>query len=545
MKKILIPGLIVLIAIFFRFYRLGTVPPSPSLDEVSIGWNAYSIMETGRDEYGIRLPVLLRAYDDWRPAFYVYLVIPFIKFLGLTAVAVRLPSVILSLLTILITYLLAQELFRNSKLATRYSLWAAFLLTISPWHVYISRLGHEVNAGLALSVLTIFFFIKAINKEKPILFFLSSFFFALSFYTYQSQKLFGPLIVLALGLVFRKQLWKVKKEVILAGLFGLIIMIPIIRASLAPEALIRFQGTSIFSNQEELFQRASSRIVRDYRENNILGLVFDNQRVAMGLTVLHAYSSHFDPAWLFFNSGAEKHKVPNLGLFYLWELPLLLIGIYYLVSRKFSLRSKILIFSWILIAPLPASIATEAPHAMRIFNLLPVPQLVVALGAMALVAKMQTFKKHVRYLLLASSFLLLLFSFSFLFHNYFINFPNEQSESFQYPLARAVDYVLENENQYQKIIFSNKDHGYQSYMFFLFYSQYDPVLYFDQGGTVSGGYDEAHKIDKYEFRPIEWEKEIRSKDVLYIGNIDDFPKEIAFKQEFKLLNGERAIIVVE
>ncbi len=545
MKKFAVLVFIFLIAVFFRFYHLDKVPPGPSLDEVSIGWNAYSIMETGRDEYGICLPVLLRAYDDWRPALYVYLVIPFIKLLGLTAVAVRLPSVILSLLTILITYLLAQELFRNSKLATRYSLWAAFLLAISPWHIYISRLGHEVNAGLALSVLAIFFFIKAINKEKPVLFFLSSFFFALSFYTYQSQKLFGPLIVLVLGLVFRKELWKVKKEVILAGLFGLIIMIPIIKASLAPEALIRFQGTSIFSNQEELFQRASSRITRDYQKNSILGLVFDNQRVAMGLTVLRAYSSHFDPAWLFFNSGAEKHKVPNLGLFYLWELPLLLIGIYYLVSRNFLLGSKILIFSWILIAPLSASIATEAPHAMRIFNLLPVPQLIIALGAVALVAKIQTFKKYMRYLLLSSGFLLLLFSFSFLFHNYFINFPNEQSESFQYPLAQTIDYVLENEDRYQKIVFSNQNNGYQSYMFFLFFSQYDPVFYLNQGGTVSGGYDETHKINKYEFRPIEWENETRNKNTLYVGNIDDFPKGVVFKQEFKLLNGERAIAVVE
>src|SRR5438046_1183056 len=92
--------LILLIAIFFRCYQLSKIPPSPSLDEVSIGYNAYSILNTGKDEYGYHFPLLLRAYDDWRPALYVYMVIPFVKLFGLTVFAVRLPSVLLSFITI-------------------------------------------------------------------------------------------------------------------------------------------------------------------------------------------------------------------------------------------------------------------------------------------------------------------------------------------------------------------------------------------------------------------------------------------------------------
>ena len=97
MKDKIILACILLIAIFFRFYNLSNVPPSASLDEVSMGYNAYSILHTGRDEYGNNLPILLRAYDDWRPALYVYLVIPFVKALGLDIFSVRLPSAILSL----------------------------------------------------------------------------------------------------------------------------------------------------------------------------------------------------------------------------------------------------------------------------------------------------------------------------------------------------------------------------------------------------------------------------------------------------------------
>ena len=88
------------------------MPPSPSLDEVSIGYNAYSILTTGKDEYGYRLPLLLRAYDDWRPSMYVYIVIPFVKFMGLSSLAVRFPSIILSLFAVYLMFRLG-KLFRG------------------------------------------------------------------------------------------------------------------------------------------------------------------------------------------------------------------------------------------------------------------------------------------------------------------------------------------------------------------------------------------------------------------------------------------------
>ena len=538
-KQTLLLGLIILIAIFFRFYRLGMVPPSPSLDEVSIGWNSYSILETGRDEYGTKLPILLRAYDDWRPALYVYLVIPFIKILGLSVTAVRLPSVLLSLITVFATYFLVQELFKNSKNKVNYSLVAAFLLAISPWHIYISRLGHEVNAGLTFSILAIFFFLKGVHRKKLIFFISSAIFFALSFYSYQSQKIFGPLIILSLGLIYRKQLWQLKKEVIVAGLVGLLLLIPIIKVSFTPEAMIRFQGTSIFVNQPELSQRTAERIARDYQQGNILGLILDSRRVAMGLVVLRAYLSHFDLTWLLFNSGAENHKVPSLGLFYLWELPLLLIGGYQLATGRFSQKSKLLIFSWLFIAPLSASITTDAPHAMRTFNVLPIPQILTAIGMMTIMKRIK-----LKPWLIALVIIFLFFSLCYLYHNYFVNFPYEQSDSFQYPLAQAIKYVLPIEDQYQKIVISNQNHGYQSYMFYLFFSQYGPKLYLNQGGTISGGYNKTHQFGKYEFRPIEWGREIK-EGVLYMGNFNDFPETITPLREFDLLNGEKAIYVVE
>src|SRR3989344_1492032 len=167
-KNILGIIIIIIIALFLRLYQLNSVPPSASLDEVSIGYNAYSILKTGADEYGYKFPLLLRAYDDWRPALYVYLVIPFVKLFGLNVLSVRLPSVIFSVLTVISTYFLVKKLFPGtqkfsifSSKAGQFSIGeiAAFLLAISPWHIYISRLGHEANMGLAFFIFGITFFI--------------------------------------------------------------------------------------------------------------------------------------------------------------------------------------------------------------------------------------------------------------------------------------------------------------------------------------------------------------------------------------------------
>ncbi|MFZ5845513.1 MAG: hypothetical protein ACOY0S_03540, partial [Patescibacteria group bacterium] len=155
---------ILLLATFLRLYQLNRVPPSPSLDEVSLGYNAYSILKTGRDEYGTKLPLILRAYDDFRPALYAYLIIPFLPIFGLSVLAVRLPAVILSLVTVGVTYLLANELWSPPKkistgpIEINAGLMASLLLAISPWHVYLSRLGHETNLGLTLVVLGVYFF---------------------------------------------------------------------------------------------------------------------------------------------------------------------------------------------------------------------------------------------------------------------------------------------------------------------------------------------------------------------------------------------------
>lgn len=528
--------MIFIIAAFFRLYQLHQVPPSGSLDEVSIGWNAYSILKTGRDEYG-GFPILLRAYDDFRPAMHVYLTIPFVALFGLAVEAVRLPVALLSILTVLATYFLILELSKNKKLA----LLTSFLLSISPWHIYISRLGHEVNEGLVFAVFALLFFLK-----KRIYF--TAIFFALSLMSYHPEKVFIPVLLFGMVFIYKKEICAMKRKIVVAGIMVLILLAPFIKETLSPQGLTRLSGTNVFNSQSERFHAQAIKLADAKKKNDLAGQLFHNRRILYGQIFLEGYLSHFNPQWLFTNTSSDRHKVPSIGLFYLWEAPFIILGIIALFVTHVDVKIKKLVVLWIIASPLAAAIATDTPHAMRSFTMLPMPQVLSSLGLLWFVEILSKYTKAYSLYISRGIFLILIaisaLSMMHLYKNYFIVFPKEQSSSFQYALAKAIPFVLQNQNQYEKIIFSNSDNLYQSYMLFLFYTRYDPVLYQKQGGTKSGGFAENHSFGKYEFRPIEWDKEKRGT-TLYVGNIADFPENVGPRVTMKHLNGEGAIKIVE
>src|SRR5664279_3421550 len=184
-KKVgLLLVVILVLAFILRFWGLGHTPPSPDWDEVALGYDAYSIIHTGRDEYAKFLPVVLRSFDDYKPALYAYLAIPSVFVFGLNVYAVRLPSAVFGVLAVLATFYLVRELFKRDSFA----LIAALLLAISPWHIQFSRVAFEANVGDGLNIFAALFFIKGLKKPWMLSF--SAVFAALSLYSYQSEKVF-------------------------------------------------------------------------------------------------------------------------------------------------------------------------------------------------------------------------------------------------------------------------------------------------------------------------------------------------------------------
>ncbi len=549
--------LILCIGAAIRLWQLGHVPPSPDWDEAALGYNAYSIMQTGKDEYGKFLPVVLRSFDDYKPAMYAYFIIPFIPVFGLNIISVRLPAVLFGLLAIVATYYLVKELFgEHISIGKKhipvyyFALTASFLLAIAPWHIQFSRIAFESQIGDAFNIFSALFLLKGL--KKPWFLSLATFCMAFNLYVYQSEKVFTPLLFMAFVIIYRKQLFAISKRyLILAALIGIITALPMIYYTVTnKEALARARGVSVFADQTQLLKNNAVRLIEDKKNHDIIGQIVDNRRILFGREIIFGYLSHYDLNWLFIKGDLARHHAPQMGLLYLWELPFLLIGIYLLLRSNIDKKAKWFIFAWFLLVPIPASITSGVPHAVRTLNFLPTFQIFTALGIIAFYnqisnIKYQISKIKIKYVILASCFLFLTFNILYYLDQYFVQQNYYNSKEWQYGYEEAVSTVKSVENNYYKIIVSNKPHLDQSYMFFLFYLQYSPMNYHQESQKVSGGFKENHQFGKYEFRPIQWDIEQKASKILYVGRPNDIPDNAHILKTIYFLNGDSAIKIAE
>src|SRR5437773_1625010 len=93
MKSKIMIILILILAFFIRVVNLSNNPPALYGDELTIVYDAYSLLQTGHDQTGAFLPLTF-SMGAGRPAGYVYGSIPFVLFLGPTALGVRMLSVL-------------------------------------------------------------------------------------------------------------------------------------------------------------------------------------------------------------------------------------------------------------------------------------------------------------------------------------------------------------------------------------------------------------------------------------------------------------------
>ena len=194
-RKLLLVVLILILAFALRVIALGDFPAGFTADEAVQGYTAYSILKTGRDEWGEFLPLNPRSFGDFKPPLYTYLTIPSVAIFGLSEFSVRLPSAILGVFAILAAYLLAKELFKKEKLA----LLAALFLAISPWHLGFSRSAVEANLTAFFFPLGLYFYLKGLKNSKHFLF--AALFWGLNLYTYHSARFFT--LVFAFFIIWR------------------------------------------------------------------------------------------------------------------------------------------------------------------------------------------------------------------------------------------------------------------------------------------------------------------------------------------------------
>src|SRR3989338_3399213 len=163
-KKIIIVGLLssILISLFLHFYKINKVPPCINADEAAFAYNAYSILKTGRDEYGKFLPLRFKSFEDYKLPVYTYFSVPFVAIFGLNDFSTRALNIVVGVAFVPLMYFLLKELFENKKIA----LIGSFLTSLSPGIYILSRHAHEGVIGTFFVLSALLFLIKYLKSKK-------------------------------------------------------------------------------------------------------------------------------------------------------------------------------------------------------------------------------------------------------------------------------------------------------------------------------------------------------------------------------------------
>lgn len=518
--RYLILTIIVILSIFIRSYNIGNYPEI-NADEAALAYNAYSLVSTGADEFGTSWPFTFRSFDDYKPGVYVYLVLPFIKTLGLNTLSIRLPSLIMSAISIWTLYFLVQRMFSTSRHRVAIGLVASLTLALMPWHIHFSRGAWETQVAASFLLLGTYFF--SLLPKKHFYIYLGIAFYALSLYTYHSMRVLVPLFFVFWAIryhrTWRKHIAFALVSTLAVGLCFLPLAIQISNRS----GLSRAQGVSIFADSGPTWRSNELRSLHKLPSPIWIRLAY-NKPVFYAQEFFANYLSHFSLHYLFYDGDViERSRVPEFGQLLLVAFPFLIAGLWYLV-RQSPKRLWLLIF-WLLVAPIPAALTFQSPHAVRSFAMTIPLAMILAYG---IVNSLSAIKQNFGRIVFAISIFLFASLFAWDFSRYLVNYylllPYQLPNATQIGFNQLVPYVEARKSEYDQIYIT--DRYDQPYILFLYFSQYPPMAFQPQAeiSSSSFGFGTVAHYDKYNFGPIDYAAISQTdKKTLIVGTDAEIP----------------------
>lgn len=385
--------LTIVLAAFLRLYRIGSAPKGILVDEASFGYNAYSILKTGKDEWGKSFPLVFKAFGDQKLPAYVYLDVPFIAALGLNNTAVRLPSALAGILFVFTIYILLREI----GLSKWSSAFGGLAAAVSPWSIILSRFGYESNLALASFTLGLLFLFRAVRTKKTFNIVLSGIFFGATWYAYVAYRMV-TILFLAGAVLF--MLWKKRFKPSKVGMFIAAValaILPLLPLAFSRTGTARFTQIGILSDPGPLLVIQEQRnYCTTHLPKTICYAIWNKPTVYGGLAI-ERFVSLLSPNYLFLK-GDEFLTYLNAdghGQFLLILLPFYLIGIYalFMTNKKRMSDLSFYVMLGILASSIPSVLAGE-PQKIRLSALLPFLLILITLG-MEYVAKIIPTKARV------------------------------------------------------------------------------------------------------------------------------------------------------
>ncbi|MDH5532852.1 MAG: phospholipid carrier-dependent glycosyltransferase [Candidatus Pacebacteria bacterium] len=541
MRKFLPLIFIILIGLLVRTFRIEHAPSRLTHDEMSIGYNAYSIAQTGLDEWGRKLPLSFEAFGDYKLPGYIYSVVPFISLIGLNTISLKLPSIIAGIFIIIFSYFITLKITNNQQT----SLFTAALIALSPWPIHISRMALESNLALAFYSGGLFFSLSIFDKDlknetktkKEIInkksltikLLLSGLLFALSSYTYVAFRLITVLTLFSLSIINIKKKKQLKKS-FLIWLSFLVILIPLVPQLLGRSGSARFSQVSIFSDQgieAKVTEQRNFCFLQQQSGLPKLCKVLYNKYFYIGEKISKNYLSFILPTFIFLDGDKLEYlNNPDFGQFSIILIPFYLIGLYQLVQNnkeKYGDKTKIIyLLLAFLFTPLSSALVGD-PQIVRGSGLLLFIAIFSAIGLTYISSLIKN--KNLQKISLAVISLIFLFNFSqyFISYNYIYA---AQYENYIYQLdQRTVSHLNEVENNFDKIYISN--HFPDAHILLAFYNKIDPAYY--QANIIrpiADGFGFAHpsNLGKYHFGDQKLIEQLCLTDnSLYLSFNDELP----------------------
>lgn len=506
---------IFLFSLFLHFYKLNSAPRAVLVDEAANGYNAFSIGQTGRDEYGNKYPLIFKSFGDQKLPLGIYASVIPVKIFGLNALGTRFASSSsIALLSLVIFFLLKEIKFSNFN-----SLLGAVIATVSSWTFVLGRFGWESSIGLLFFSLALLFLLKSNRTGKMLHFMASGFFLGITLYSYIPYRLIS-LLVLLISLFFIES--KGYKNKLVFSLIFLMFLIPTIPLLLSPGGSARFKQTTIFSNINNAMVVNDERQYCNRDKSQILCSFISNKPVEISYTILKTAAKVFSIDYLFI-SGDEEANYANVGKFALFPFflaPFYLIGLFAFFSQFKNLKDKrrLLFLAFVMGICLTPALITKSPQRIQMSSLFPFFLIIIIIGYAWFTAKIK-YKNIINCLMI---FLLCVYGFLTMF--YFINIHSKKHYGNEEFLASTSDFLG---SQYKKVdnIYINSQYS-DMINFYSYYNRFDPEIHQKEirlGQPDGNGFQHAIALDKIiiaqsNYNELACDTKLNSKTGLYFTN---------------------------
>ena len=319
---------IIFFGIVIRVMGIDIFPAGLNCDEASAAYDSYSILTTMRDRNNVFLPVYLLAWGSGQSALLAYLMMPFIRLLGLNIISTRLPMAIISSMSLIVFYkILNISVSYSNKKNDFFIVFGVLFFALNPWHIMKSRWGLDCNIFPDLVIFGIYFLIKYFINDKNDLknIVLAFVFFAISAYSYASSYLFlsiFSLFVLFYG--FSKRKISIKLAIII-----------VVTVLLITWPLILFVVVNFFDLKSIELVFLTIPKLRSNRMFNESILSESNVFVALVKNLIDSIK-----LYIFQYDGLYWNGIKGIGMYYLFSSPFLILGIVDYIKQHILSKEK-------------------------------------------------------------------------------------------------------------------------------------------------------------------------------------------------------------